>query len=300
MTLHRLIARLPQDKVPEAEALLELAGACSISLEDAADRPLFEPLPGETPLWPDVTVTALFDAAIDRDAVRALLEPVLGGSVTIEAVADDELVSAGLGRFEPLRVGPRLWLLSAEDDEPADGTAAIRLHRGLAFGTGEHPTTALCLAWLEAALVPGSVVLDYGCGSGVLALAALRLGASRAFAVDTDPQALAAARANAELNALSQRLWIGPPESLPAFRADVLLANILADPLIALAPAFAERVVTGGHLVLSGVLDAQRDRIENAYRAHFDIAAVHERDGWLRLDARKLAPFEANAANGRG
>src|SRR5690606_19037715 len=120
------------------------------------------------------------------------------------------------------------------------------------------------------------------------------------FAVDNDPQALAATRANAELNGLSDRLWIGLPESLPAFRADVLIANILADPLIALAPAFAERVATGGHLVLSGVLESQRSRIEHAYRPHFDIVATAERGGWLRLQARKRAPFESSAANRRG
>src|SRR5690606_28808069 len=131
-------------------------------------------------------------------------------------------------------------------------------------------------------------------------LAALRLGASRAFAVDNDPQALAAARANAELNALSDRLWIGPPESLPAFRADVLMANILAGPLIELAPLFSERVVTGGHVVLSGLLESQRSQIENAYRPHFDIVAARERDGWVRLEARKRASFEPVAAIGRG
>lgn len=286
----------------EVEALFFRHGAQAVTFSDGGDVPVLEPAPGETPLWPDVTVTALFDAAADQDAVRALLERALGPSaqLAIDAVADDELVSSGLGGFEPLRVGPRLWLISADDDEPSDRVAAVRLHRGLAFGTGEHPTTALCLEWIEASLAPGSVVLDYGCGSGVLALAALRLGASRAFAVDNDPQALAATRANAELNGLSGRLWIGPPESLPAFRADVLIANILADPLIALAPSFSERVVTGGHVVLSGVLDSQRSRIEQAYRPHFEIVATAERGSWLRIEARKRASFEPTAANGRG
>lgn len=297
----RVIARLPRDKVPATEALLELAGASSISLEDAEDQPLYEPAPGDAPLWPDVVVNALFDAAIDRDAVRAMLERTLGpdASIVIDEVAGDELAARGLGRLEPLRIG-RLWVVSADDDEPADGSPTVRLHRGFAFGTGEHPTTALCLEWIDASLPQGSVVLDYGCGSGVLALAALRLGASRAFAVDNDPQALEAAQANAELNALSDRLWIGPPESLPTFRADVLMANILADPLVELAPLFAERVVTGGHVVLSGLLGNQRSRIENAYRTHFDIVAARERDGWVRLEARKRASFEPVAAIGRG
>src|SRR5690606_9424178 len=125
-----------------------------------------------------------------------------------------------------------LWVISADETAPNDGAAVLKLHRGLAFGTGQHPTTALCLEWIESSLEPGSVVLDFGCGSGILALAALRLGASRAFAVDSDPQALAATERNAALNGLERKIWVGPVDALPAFRADVLLANVLARPLM--------------------------------------------------------------------
>lgn len=302
MAWQRLIVRAPRDKVPETEALLELAGAASVSLMDAADTPLFEPAPGETPLWPDVIVTALFGAEAEVTAVHARLQAVLGegADIQLEPLGEAELVARAIGGFAPLKVGERLWLLSPQDPTPAGDAVAVRLHRGLAFGTGEHPTTALCLEWLEASLAPGSVVLDYGCGSGVLALAALRLGAVHAFAVDNDPQALEATKANAALNRLSEKLWIGPPESLPTFRADVLVANILARPLITFADFFAERVVAGGLAALSGVLRAQQQEVEDAYRRHFHIGPVAERDGWIRLEARKRPPFEQNAASNGG
>jgi len=285
----QLIARVPRDKVAEVESLLELSGAASIALEDAADTPLFEPLPGETPLWRSVSVKALFEEGVDADGIRAVLRGVLGegGDVRVEPLADADLSCAPLA---PMRIGGKLWIVSADDAAPDDDGALLRLNRGLAFGTGEHPTTLLCLDWLAASLGPGTVVLDYGCGSGILALAALRLGAVRAFAVDNDPQAIAAAEANAALNGLADKIWVGPPDALPAVRADVVLANILARPLTELATLFHARLVTGGRAILSGVLAAQRAEIERAYAAGFEIEGVAERDGWLRLDARKRLP----------
>src|SRR5690606_9352263 len=192
----QLIARVPRDKVAEVESLLELAGAASIALEDAADTPLSEPLPGETPLWPDGAITALFEAGADLAGVRGVLGAAFGDGdgVRIEPLGEPDLA---LGRFAPMRVGDKLWIVSADDAPPGDDADVLRLNRGLAFGTGEHPTTSLCLDWVASSLEPGTVVLDYGCGSGILALAALRLGAVRAFAVDNDPQAVAAAEANA-------------------------------------------------------------------------------------------------------
>lgn len=289
MAWQQLIARVPRDKVAEVESLLELSGAASIALEDAADTPLFEPLPGETPLWHSVSVKALFEAGVDTEGIRAVLRGALGesGDVRIETLADADLSHAPLA---PLQVGGKLWIVSADDAAPDDGGALLKLHRGLAFGTGEHPTTSLCLDWLAASLAPGTVVLDYGCGSGILALAALRLGAVRAFAVDNDPQAVAAAQANAALNGLADKIWIGAPDALPGVRADVVLANILARPLMELATLFHARLVTGGRAILSGVLSAQRAEIERAYAAGFEIEGIAERDGWLRLDARKRLP----------
>lgn len=288
MAWQQLIARVPRDKVAEIETLLELAGAVSIALEDAAEAPLFEPLPGETPLWPVVAVKALFDADVDVRAVRGILAGTAGDDVRIEAVGDED-VAPEAGRFAPMRIGGRLWLLSADDATPDEEVPVLRLNRGLAFGTGEHPTTALCLDWIASSLEPGTVVLDYGCGSGILALAALRLGAVRAFAVDNDPQAVAAAKANAALNGLADKIWVGPPEALPGVRADVVLANILARPLMELSASFRDRLVTGGRAILSGVLAAQRAELERAYAPSFEIDGAAERDGWIRLDISKRA-----------
>jgi ribosomal protein L11 methyltransferase len=158
---------------------------------------------------------------------------------------------------------------------------------GLAFGTGAHPTTALCLDWLDANLTAGATVLDYGCGSGVLAIAALALGASRAWAVDNDPQALSATSANAALNRVSGRLFVGAPESLPKVAVDVLVANILAAPLIELAPALTACLGRGGSLVLSGVLDHQAPRVMAAFAPDFGAFDVDAVQGWARLTARR-------------
>lgn len=287
MAWQQLIARVPRDRVAEVEGLLELAGAASIALEDAAEAPLFEPLPGETPLWPEVSVKALFAADVDLAPVRDILHVTAAGDVRVTPLAEPDLAA---GLFAPLSIGGRLWVASADDALPDDGLAVVRLHRGVAFGTGEHPTTSLCLNWIASSLEPYTVVLDYGCGSGILALAALGLGAVRAFAVDNDPQAVAAAKANAALNGVDDRIWIGPPDALPAARVDVVLANILARPLVELSTLFHARLVTGGRAILSGALVGQRADLERAYvTAGFEIEGCVERDGWIRLDARKRA-----------
>jgi len=288
----QLTARVASDDVPKVESLLELAGAESLSLEDAADEPLFEPSPGATPLWPKVIVKALFGADADVERIRALLADALSGraELAVEPLADADWQAAGLARTAPRRIGRRLLLAAADDAAHEEAAATLRLHMGLAFGTGEHPTTALCLEWIESSLAPGSVVLDYGCGSGVLALAALRLGAAHAFAVDNDPQAVAATARNAALNGLEQRLWIGEPDALPPFRADVVLANVLAQPLIARAAYFADRLVARGLVILSGVLAVQGEEVVAAYDRRFEDVALTERDGWMRIVARKRMP----------
>jgi ribosomal protein L11 methyltransferase len=285
------------DPAPYEDALLA-AGASSITLEDEGDDPVLEPLPGTTPLWPRVRIKAIFDGTADPEEVMQLLDAELGealaqplGAARFETLADRVWEREWLKDFRPMRFGRRLWICpggqqpAPEQLRDVDAPVLIELDPGLAFGTGTHPTTALCLEWLDAADLAGKRVIDYGCGSGILAIAAARLGATEVLAVDIDPQALLATRDNAERNAVAQlidvRLAAQDDSHTPA---DILLANILAGPLEELAPVFAGRVRAGGRLVLSGILREQAEAVATRYAPWFDIAPVVAQDDWARLD----------------
>jgi ribosomal protein L11 methyltransferase len=286
----RLQLDLPAEHVATAEALLTLAGAEMISLRDAADDPVYEPEPSKTPLWPNVVVEALFARDADLPALVALLAATFPGAAVSVTALDDAAWQATLPQPVKARpIGTRLWLAPADDAATPDDRAVVRINMGLAFGTGEHPTTALCLDWLERHVESGMTMLDYGCGSGILALAALALDARFAYAVDNDSQALTATRANAALNGAAERLFIGAPEALPAVAVDVLAANILAGPLVELAPAFTERVVPSGMLVLSGILEPQAARVAAAYAPYLTSVAQTARDGWVLLVGTRKA-----------
>ena len=271
----------PADPAPFEDALLA-AGATSITLEDAGDDPVLEPPPGSTPLWPRVRVKALFDCATDADALRASFP-----DATLERIADRAWEREWLKDFRPMRFGRRLWVCPGGQrpqlDESAGAPCLIELDPGLAFGTGTHPTTALCLEWLDGASLPGKCVVDYGCGSGVLAIAALKLGAAAALAIDIDAQALLATRENAARNQVAERLTVSGSDEASTRPADILLANILAEPLIQLAPSFAERVVPGGCVVLSGILRSQAAPVASRYAAWFDMSPATLRDDWALL-----------------
>jgi ribosomal protein L11 methyltransferase len=276
--------------VPKAEALLDLAGTEAILLRDAADEPIFEPDPSTAPLWPRVTLHALFAADADLAPLRNLLATTFPDAAVTAETLPESAWHPGLQQTVKARpIGTRLWLAPADDERVPDDRIAVRINMGLAFGTGEHPTTALCLDWLEQHVTAGSTLLDYGCGSGVLALAALMLGASHAMAVDNDDQALTATRSNAALNGVTERLLVVTPEALPEIRVDVLTANILAGPLVDLAPKFAALVRPGGRLVLSGILERQAAHVATAYAAHFRDFEQATLDGWVRLVGRRDA-----------
>jgi ribosomal protein L11 methyltransferase len=283
-----------QDPAPFEEAL-ETAGASSITLQDAADDPVLEPAPGTTPLWPSIKLSALFDAETDPQQVCAVLRselPHYEATPAFETIADRVWEREWLKDFKPMRFGGRLWVCPGEQtvdeiDETGTPRCIVRLDPGLAFGTGTHPTTALCMEWLDGAALQGKRVIDYGCGSGILAIAALKLGAAHVHAIDIDLQALAATLDNARRNDVADRLTVQPASAVECEPADVLLANILAEPLLELAPRMAELVVPDGALVLSGLLREQTQRVATRYQSWFDMAPAIVRDDWARLDGRR-------------
>jgi ribosomal protein L11 methyltransferase len=279
----------PGDPAPVEEACFS-AGALSVTLTDAADDPVLEPAPGATPLWPAVRVSALFPAGTDGAAVTASLAVSLGlpsHRILAERVEDQAWEREWLKDFRPMRFGRRLWIAPGGQEVAEPGAVVLELDPGLAFGTGTHATTAMCLEWLDNLELGGRRVLDFGCGSGVLALAALRLGAQRAVAVDIDPQALAATQENAARNGLGDAIHVLHADALPEGCWDVVLANILAGPLVRLAPRIAAATCEGGRLLLAGLLDEQAPDVAAAYRPWFHMQAFAARDGWTALTGRK-------------
>jgi ribosomal protein L11 methyltransferase len=269
-----------------ADALLE-AGALSVDTSDrSAGTPREEPVyaTAEGATWRNSRMAALFPAEADigraiAAAADSVSEPF--PAYSIADVADADWVRITQAQFRPIEAAPGLWIVPSWC-EPVDPAAInIRLDPGLAFGTGEHPTTRLCLRWLAAHLQPGASVLDYGCGSGILAIAAAKLGAGAVSGVDIDPSAIAASRANAEANRVA--VSFGLPDDAPARPADVLLANILAGPLEMLAPLLAQRVADGGAIVLSGILDAQADALIAVYKRWFNMQSWARDCGWVAL-----------------
>ncbi len=290
MPFHQFVIELPVRDLAHAEDACRQLGAIALTLADAGDEPLLEPGPGATPLWQNVRLRALFDHGADPALVAATLAAVLGlapAAVAVEHVEDRAWEREWLRDFRPMRFGRRLWVCPAGQRPDGPAEALLELDPGLAFGTGTHPTTALCLEWLDGAIRGGERVLDYGCGSGILALAALRLGAARATAFDIDPQALHATRENAARSGLAHRVEVVERAGDAGGGFDVVLANILSGPLIALAPELAPRAGRGGALVLAGMLARQAGEVAQAYQPWFDIGPVAEREGWTLLAGRR-------------
>lgn len=280
---------LPRETHPDAyeQALLD-AGAAAVTLSDAGDNPVLEPGPGEIPLWPQVRVTGLFTADIEPKSIASCVQQALGlvqaPTLHTNPLEDRDWTRAWMDGYQPMRFGARLWVVPEGFAPPQRDGTNLRLDPGLAFGTGTHPTTALCLEWLDANPPRNQAVIDYGCGSGILAIAALLLGARQAHAVDNDPQALLATLDNARKNRVEGRIDVHPPQQFQQPPCDVLLANILAGPLLELAPRFAVLVNPNGRLVLSGILAEQVEALQERYGADFDFSAPQLRDGWARLD----------------
>jgi ribosomal protein L11 methyltransferase len=269
------------------QSALEDMGACAVTLTDGADQPVFEPPPGARPLWQNTVVSALFDA--DRDPtliLAALQQQGLDAQAHHHEMLDDQVWErAWMDDFAPMRFGERLWIVPSWSEAPDPQAVNLKLDPGLAFGTGTHETTALCLEWLDRADLQGKAVLDFGCGSGVLAIAALLLGAGNATGTDIDPQALTASEDNARNNGVADGLSLYLPENLPAeYRCDVLVANILAGPLVELADQLAGYCRPGGTLALSGILAEQAESVRTAYAPWFDLNPTTQQGDWVRID----------------
>lgn len=284
------LAISPEQAETYEDALLEV-GAVSVTFMDAEDQPIFEPELNTTPLWSHTHLLALFEADTDADAVFAHLQ--LLTSMTLpehhaEVIEDQDWERSWMDNFQPMRFGRRLWIVPSWHEAPEPGAVNLLLDPGLAFGTGTHPTTALCLEWLDGQQLQDTQVLDFGCGSGILAIAALLLGAQQAVGTDIDVQALEASRDNAQRNGIADdRFPVYLPADLPAQQADVLVANILAGPLVSLAPQLSGLVRPGGLLALSGILAEQGEEVAAAYAQDFELDPIANRDGWVRISGRR-------------
>lgn len=290
MTWLQLSLDTSAEGVEALEDLMLATGAVAVTLADNADQPLLEPGVGETPLWNKVRLTGLYPADTDMDAVLAQFPGALleGANGRQEILEDKDWEREWMKHYAPMRFGERLWVCPSWLEPPEPDAVNLVLDPGLAFGTGTHPTTALCLAELDAMDLSGAVAVDYGCGSGILAVAALKLGATRVLGVDNDPQALDASRDNASRNNI-------PPDALPlalpgafdagAWRgaADLVIANILAGPLVELSDTLLDFLRPGGTLLLSGLLETQAPELCEHYGERVDIGVAGSKDGWVCL-----------------
>lgn len=288
----QLICEAKPNQISRLEDHLSELGAVAVTLEDSADQPLYEPPLGTTPLWENTRVIGLFEADTDMQAVLTQLETHFPQGLPahrVEILEDKNWEQVWMERFQPLRFGQRLWICPSWCEPPEPHAVNLLLDPGLAFGTGTHPTTALCLEWLDAADLRGKTLIDFGCGSGILAIAACLLGCDSVWAVDNDPQALTACADNAEKNQVRDRIHICCPETFAtqfSGQVDIVMANILAGPLQTLAPTLMAPLKNQGQLVMSGILATQAEQVKRAYQSRMHFGPDAQQEDWLRLEAR--------------
>ncbi len=284
-----------RSNAPFLETLLEGLGALCVTLTDAGDEPQLEPAPGEEKLWSETIITGLFDATTDQNRLRQAVQQAAGSQniqlkIETELLQDQPWERAWMENFHPMRFGQRLWVVPRDQQLPSDVQDAVTmmLDPGLAFGTGTHPTTSLCLQWLDGTDLHGKSVIDYGCGSGILGIAALLLGAESVTGIDHDPQALTASRQNADENGVIQHLTLLPAGEAINKQCDILLANILASVLVELAPLLTEMVKPGGEIALSGILHDQAEMVQQAYEENFLLNPPQQLDDWILITGTRL------------
>ena len=286
-----------QAQVDFTETLLSSLGAVSVTLDDAENQDLLEPLPGETPLWNKVIVTGIYaqeeGEEIDVSALETFIRTQLPTEpMRSEFMEDQEWERTWMDAYEPIQIAEKYWIVPEWMEAPEADAVNIKLDPGLAFGTGNHASTFLCLQWLGKTDVKDKIVIDYGCGSGILGVAALLLGAKKVYATDIDPQAVLATKQNAELNGVLEHLYVGLPEEFNIEfnhqKADVFVANILAGPLMALAPEFSTLIKSEGEFALAGILEEQVTDVSAVYSQFFDIIEVEKREEqWCRISGKR-------------
>jgi ribosomal protein L11 methyltransferase len=289
MAWHQISVITDESTAPQLADYFSDLGAVSVTYTDAEDEPVYEPAIDQTKIWSNTQVTALFEIDADPDVVQTLVFNQFIGSPlnawVSELLQDQVWERAWMEHFKPMKFANKLWVCPSGQEQYDADTVCMTLDPGLAFGTGTHPTTALCLEWLASHDLKDKVVIDFGCGSGILAIAALLLGARHAHAIDIDPQALTASQYNAEKNQVQDRISYYLPEQFTPFEADVVLANILAKPLIELSPSISQLVAKQGNLILSGILNEQADSVADAYRQlGFVVGEAVKQEDWCRLD----------------
>ncbi len=275
------------------DMLMEETGAVSVTFLDAKDTPVFEPLPGETRLWGDTDVVALYEADMDTSLILQQIKAsnmlAEGFAHKVEQVEDKDWEREWMDNFHPMQFGRRLWICPSWREVPDPQAVNVMLDPGLAFGTGTHPTTALCLEWLDNLDLSGKTVIDFGCGSGILAIAAIKLGAAKVIGIDIDPQALLASKDNAARNGVEDQIEVYLPKDQPeGLVADVVVANILAYPLRELSPIIKGLLKPGGQLAMSGILDTQAESVAEFYRDDLELDPIAEKSEWCRISGRKL------------
>ncbi|EGQ8315989.1 TPA: 50S ribosomal protein L11 methyltransferase [Vibrio cholerae] len=275
------------------DMLMEETGAVSVTFLDAKDTPVFEPLPGETRLWGDTDVVALYEADMDTSLILQQIKAsnmlAEGFAHKVEQVEDKDWEREWMDNFHPMQFGRRLWICPSWREVPDPQAVNVMLDPGLAFGTGTHPTTALCLEWLDNLDLTGKTVIDFGCGSGILAIAAIKLGAAKVIGIDIDPQALLASKNNAARNGVEDQIEVYLPKDQPeGLVADVVVANILAGPLRELSPIIKGLLKPGGQLAMSGILDTQAESVAEFYRDDLELDPIAEKSEWCRISGRKL------------
>ena len=282
-----------EDVLKLEQALLE-SGALSISYLDAKDQPVFQKEPDSTPLWDNTFLLCLFDENVELDSLLADLRvntQILNKeSLAVEVIEDKDWERSWMADFKPMQYGEELWIYPSWQTPPDPNAVNLMLDPGLAFGSGTHMTTSLCLRWLEESAVETKEVIDYGCGSGVLAIAAALLGAEKVHAVDNDPQAIAATLDNSYRNNIAEDIITAYlPEALPELSPDILIANILAEPLIDLSVKFADLVKPGGQIALSGILEEQIPSLLSCYKRWFDLKAPIIENDWVLITGTRKA-----------